>query len=255
MPDRPTSLVFDRIADRYDDTRGGPARGRLYADALGPLFARDGRTLELGVGTGVVAVELRDRGRDVVGVDLSEPMLRRAQERLGARVALADVQRLPLADACVDDAYACWVLHLVSDVAATLAEIRRVLRPGGRLVVITSRPIDARADVDRILVDLQRQLRGGGDAQDHPPRLESLASGLGFAVLPRSEVSAHPHTLSPAEQAARMEQRIYSCTWDVDDQTWQRLVVPAIAAMRALPDPDQPRDDVAPHPIVVLERR
>jgi hypothetical protein len=123
------------------------------------------------------------------------------------------------------------------------------------LVVITSRPIDARADVDRILVDLQRQLRGGGDAQDHPPRLESLAGGLGFAVLPRSEVGAHPHTLSPAEQAARMEQRIYSCTWDVDDQTWQRLVVPAIAALRALPDPDQPRDDVAPHPIVVLERR
>jgi SAM-dependent methyltransferase len=255
MPDRPTSLVFDRIADQYDDTRGGLARGVVYADALSPLFGHDGRTLELGVGTGVVAVELRGRGRDIVGVDLSEPMLYRAHERLGARVALADVQRLPLGDGSVDDAYACWVLHLVSDVAATLAEVRRVLRPGGRLVVITSRPTDARADVDQITVDLQRRLRGGGEAQDHPPRLESLAGGLGFTVLPRSEVSATEHTLSPTEQADRLEQRIYSCTWDVDGQTWQRAVVPAIAALRALPDPDQPREDVAPHPIVVLGRR
>lgn len=254
MADRPASLTFDRIADRYDDTRGGLERGQVYAAAVEPLFAHHGRTLELGIGTGVVAVALRQRGRDVVGVDLSEPMLRRAHERVGSRVALADAQRLPFRDESVDDAYACWLLHLVSDVAAVLAEVHRVLRPGGRLVVVTSRPTEFRADVDQLMATMEFQLRGRAERQDHPERLALLAKKVGFVVRPGGAVSATNRTQSPREQAESTEQRIYSSTWDIDDATWQRVVVPIIAQLRALPDPDQPRDDVSPHPIVVLER-
>jgi SAM-dependent methyltransferase len=254
MPDRPASLSFDRIADRYDETRGGLERGRRCADAVEPLFAYQGRTLELGVGTGAVAVALRGRGREVVGVDVSEPMLRRAQERLGPRVALADVQRLPVATASVDDAYACWVLHLVSDVSATLAEVRRVLRPGGRVVVVTTRPTNPRSDVDRVMTEIDLALHAGGARQDDPARLESLAVDLGFVVRPGGVVGSDEQTLSPREQADRLEQRIYSFTWDIDDRTWQRIVVPGIAALRALPDADRPRGEVSPQPVVVLER-
>jgi SAM-dependent methyltransferase len=254
MPDRPVSLSFDRIADRYDETRGGLTRGHRVADAIEPLFARRGRTLELGVGTGAVAVALRDHGREVVGVDLSEPMLRRAQARVGARVALADVQRLPVVAGSVDDAYACWLLHLVSDVAATLAEVRRVLGPGGRLVVVTSRPSEPHSDVDRVMADVEMRVRGGLERQDHPRRLGRLAVDLGFLVRPGGEVSADTSTLSPRVQADRLRDRIYSMTWDIDDETWQRAVVPGIDALRALPDPDRPRKDVSPYPIVVLER-
>ncbi|HEY6596686.1 MAG TPA: methyltransferase domain-containing protein, partial [Asanoa sp.] len=71
------SLPFDRVADRYDATRGGEERGRALADAVQPWLA-PGRTLEVGVGTGLVAAELRARGFDVYGVDLAPAMVARA---------------------------------------------------------------------------------------------------------------------------------------------------------------------------------
>jgi SAM-dependent methyltransferase len=74
-------------------------------------------------------------GFTVVGVDLSPAMAQRARRRLGPVVAVADAAQLPVADAAIQQAVSVWLLHLVADRAAVLAEVARALRPGGRYLV------------------------------------------------------------------------------------------------------------------------
>src|SRR4030095_2627930 len=131
------SIRFDRIADRYDETRGGVQRG---LDLAAPVLAhlRPGPVLEVGVGTGVVAAPLAAAGHPVVGIDLSLPMLVRAQERLGPCVALADGYHLPIAKGSVANALIAWVLQLVPDIPAFLAEVARAGAAGGRVAGVPS---------------------------------------------------------------------------------------------------------------------
>src|SRR4029450_11304648 len=112
MADRAASVVFDRIADDYDETRGGESRARGVAVRLTERLPRRRPILEGGVGTGIVARAVSDHGFEVVGVDLSMPMLRKAHERLGARVANADALRLPIASGSISAAYAGWGVPL-----------------------------------------------------------------------------------------------------------------------------------------------
>lgn len=255
MTDRPTSLSFDRIAERYDDTRGGRRRGELFARALEPLFARRGRTLEIGVGTGIVAEPLARGGRVVVGIDLSPVMLQAGRARLGARVAVGDALHLPFADASVDDVYSVWVLHLVSDVAAVLSEVARVLRPGGRYVVVgTSRPQPGDLqDVDPIMERMRVQLQGQA-RQDAEERVERLATDAGFRVSDRTFVEVVFDSEPPAQLIGLIEDRVYSMLWDLDEPTWARVVVPTIEALRALPGQDRPRPRRSVHVVLALER-
>ncbi|HWC36921.1 MAG TPA: class I SAM-dependent methyltransferase [Acidimicrobiales bacterium] len=89
---------FDQLADRYDETRGGDERGDEYAaDVDARLPAGDEPILEIGTGTGVVALGLVRRGRRVVGLDLSSLMLAHARVRLGPAVVLADAMQMSIA--------------------------------------------------------------------------------------------------------------------------------------------------------------
>jgi SAM-dependent methyltransferase len=101
-----------------------------------------GIALDVGSGPGAVTASLaRAAGPDglALGVDISEPMLARAvRAEAGPNVGFlrADAQRLPLRDRTVDAVASIAVLQLIPDPAAALAEIARVLRPGGRLAVM-----------------------------------------------------------------------------------------------------------------------
>jgi arsenite methyltransferase len=101
-----------------------------------------GVALDVGSGPGSVTASLARAagpGGLALGVDISEPMLARAvRAEAGPQVGFlrADAQRLPLRDHTIDAAVSIAVLQLIPDPAATLSEIARVLRPGGRLALM-----------------------------------------------------------------------------------------------------------------------
>jgi demethylmenaquinone methyltransferase/2-methoxy-6-polyprenyl-1,4-benzoquinol methylase len=141
--------MFDRIAPRYDLlnhllSAGIDRRWRRRAvDALdlgGPA-----RLLDLCTGTADLLVEglSRDAQHRGVGADLSERMLGRGRDKLARRglvgrsgLLCADGEQLPLRDASFDAALVAFGIRNIGDPARALREVRRVLRPGGRLVVL-----------------------------------------------------------------------------------------------------------------------
>jgi len=133
-------VAFDRAAAYYDETRGLSAEGvRRQTELLAGELADRGLVLEVGVGTGQVALPLLDAGIEVVGLDLAMPMLARLAQKAGGRSFLplvqADATRMPFRDGSFGAAYLRWVLHLIPSWRSAVAEAVRVLRPGGAILV------------------------------------------------------------------------------------------------------------------------
>ena len=236
------SISFDRIADRYDDTRGGLRRGREVAEAIEPHLGDARRVLEVGVGTGAVAVALTEAGRTVLGVDLASAMLRRAGDRIGSRVVQGDALTLPFGTGRVEAAYVVWVLHLVGDPALAMSECARVLRKGGRLIVVAGRPRPD-PDTDPDILALFAPMERVRDARVRPDDADSVqrwAAAAGLTLVTRAE-RQEQFTESPAKMADPIEQRAFSYLWEIDDETWSDVVLPVVAQLRALPDQDRGR--------------
>jgi demethylmenaquinone methyltransferase/2-methoxy-6-polyprenyl-1,4-benzoquinol methylase len=140
--------MFDRIADRYDlmnsvMTAGMHHRWRERAADLARVGPGD-RALDVCCGTGDLALELARRVRgdgEVVGLDFSEPMLDLAREK--SRQAGAPVQwmqgnalELPFADGEFDAATVGFGVRNLVDLPRGMAEMARVVRPGGRVVIL-----------------------------------------------------------------------------------------------------------------------
>jgi SAM-dependent methyltransferase len=120
------------------------------------------RVLDAGCGSGPLFAALRDRGASVTGIDASAGMLEVARKRLGADADLrvADLRnQLPLGDGEFDDVVASLVLHYIKDWAPTLAELRRVLKPGGRLIASVDHPYAIHA--------MQSKAKAPGDRPDY----------------------------------------------------------------------------------------
>src|SRR5215510_4283994 len=128
--------AYARWAPVYDLVFGAVfERGRNAAIAAAERIG--GRILEVGVGTGISLPDYTRRNR-LVGVDLSEPMLRKAQERVSEEalpnvegLAVMDAEHLGFPDASFDVVVAQYVITVVPNPEATLDEFARVLKPGG----------------------------------------------------------------------------------------------------------------------------
>jgi demethylmenaquinone methyltransferase/2-methoxy-6-polyprenyl-1,4-benzoquinol methylase len=200
------SAMFSRIARRYDLMNGvmtlGMHHGWRRAAARATVGSPDGLALDLATGTADLAVALAalDPARSVVGADFSLGMLAVARDKLRAgplrRVTLvaADALQLPFESqsfACVTSAF---LLRNLADLPQGLAEMRRVTRPGGRVVAleITQMTLPVVAPLFRVYFDRV------------VPRIGRLVSGdaLAYAYLPQSVA----RFVTPAELTRLMEQ-------------------------------------------------
>jgi phosphatidylethanolamine/phosphatidyl-N-methylethanolamine N-methyltransferase len=123
-------LVFGAVFD------AGRRAAIVAAERIG------GRILEVGVGTGISLPDYARRNR-IVGIDLSEPMLRKAQERVVEHkldnvdaLAVMDAEHLALPDQSFDVVVAQYVITAVPHPEATLDEFARVIKPGGEIVLV-----------------------------------------------------------------------------------------------------------------------
>jgi demethylmenaquinone methyltransferase/2-methoxy-6-polyprenyl-1,4-benzoquinol methylase len=113
-----------------------PRWRRALVDAVDPRPAE--RVLDVATGTGMVAFALARRGAEVVGLDQSEHMLARARRRQAARVTFmrGEAERLPFAEGEFDALTFTYLLRYVDDPLATMRELARVVRPGGRIGMV-----------------------------------------------------------------------------------------------------------------------
>jgi SAM-dependent methyltransferase len=136
------------VARQYATEANLEARRSLYAETEGPdprelafeavAEVAPARVLEVGGGPGELAARLTaEVGCDVTMLDISPRMVELAVRR-GVDAHVGDVQDLPFDDASFDCALAAWMLFHVPDLDRGLAELARVLRPGGRLVAVTN---------------------------------------------------------------------------------------------------------------------
>ncbi len=218
------SIVFDRAAGYYDETRALPPE---IADKPAESLVREGglepgdRVLELGIGTGRIALGVAARIGRVTGIDLSLEMMRVLQVKLAGGpgeidLTQADVLRLPFPDDTFDAIYAVHVLHLVKGWQGAVAEARRALKPGGRMLVSwhTRKPHSPnrllREELHRLV-----GLRGVSTRRPGAQTEEEIMAELGkWGHAPRA-VTVYQWTepSTPGEIIDELDRQIFSETW------------------------------------------
>jgi phosphatidylethanolamine/phosphatidyl-N-methylethanolamine N-methyltransferase len=133
--------VYEKLASVYDYTFGPTLHaGRLQA-LQRMAIASDDRILEVGVGTGI-NLTLYPRDCSITGIDLSDSMLEKAYEKIAknglrnVRLLQMDASGLKFADDSFDIVYAPYLISVVPDPVQVAREMRRVCRPGGRIIIL-----------------------------------------------------------------------------------------------------------------------
>lgn len=198
---------------------------RLVEILAGELAGR-GRCLDLGVGTGLIALPLAESGISMAGLDLSAPMLaellRKAGGLLPFPLAQADATRLPFRAGVFGAAVIRHVLHLIPDWRLALHELVRTVEPGG-VILMAHGDIDhyRREIAERFIQSLGRKrVHRGLEPGDLDP-VDTFFEGVGAETrsLPEVEDSSEDDL---AEFIAQMGEGLHSWTWGIDPDERER---------------------------------
>jgi SAM-dependent methyltransferase len=218
---------FDRVAAIYDETRSAPpeiaaAVTRALLDALRGV-APSPRLLEVGIGTGRIAVPLAEAGVRVTGIDISLAMLSVLRsKRRDIDVMLAEAAHPPLRDASFDAALFSHVLHLVPDLVATVEAMIGIVRDRGILIHLREDHDEGKEHVrgGEITWDVLEELTGverpgDGHAQG-VAAFKRVASSHGWGVEDRL-VTRYPAPFNPRRALDMMRGRVNSSSWLIPD--------------------------------------
>jgi SAM-dependent methyltransferase len=228
MSDTPRSVAFDRGVETYDATRilSPEAWAEVRELLVGELHGR-GPVLEVGVGTGRIALPLHEAGLDLVGMDLSVPMLRKLAEKSGGRppvpLAQADATMLPFTTGAIGGAYAIHVLHLIPGWRDVLDELARVVRSGG-VVLIDLGGLSPEHDElnDRVRAELGgRGQHPGLDGEDAARRLDAAFAELGAGVRELGPVIER-WAVPPGDFLKLFEGGVFSWSWPIPEEERKR---------------------------------
>lgn len=214
------SVPFDRAVAYYDRTRGlSPEGTRRQTDLLTGELAGRGVTLEIGVGTGLVALPLAAAGVPLVGLDLSAAMLARLVENAGGArpfpLVVGDATALPFGDGRFAAAIVRHVLHLIPAWGRALDELARVVRPGAAVLVSTGDVPAAWREATQRFVDAVggRSFARGLDLRDLD-RLDAAFAERGGVPRPLPPIPERVGT-SLGTFIDQMGEGLHSWTWDV----------------------------------------
>jgi ArsR family transcriptional regulator len=195
---------FDNAADSWDELRSQIIGGRNDLLALIDLFDPSWVVGDLGCGTGHIAATLAPSVGRVIAIDESGPMLAAARERLapwlieagsdglprserGVEVREGHIESLPLDDASLDVAILFLVAHFITDPARAMQEVRRVLKPGGRLLIVDLVPHDR----EEYVAQLSHIWQGFSEEE-----VSGWLAGAGF-INARYRLMAQTHDRTP----------------------------------------------------------
>jgi SAM-dependent methyltransferase len=239
------SLSFDRVADLYDATRGYPPE---VASAIAAAMVRMGQlgvgaeALEVGIGTGRIALPLLAEGVNVTGVDISERMLAKLDAKyteLRATAAgsgygrlvvrVADMTTLPFANDAFDAVVAVHVFHLVAGWLQALDEVLRVLRATGTMLlgqdVHRGEDRARMGDIEErwlaLLVELGHPARHVGAEGYSAIRGELRRRGM---ALEEEFVVNWETRHTPRETLETITHRTWSRTWSIPDEPFAESV-------------------------------
>lgn len=217
------SVRFDRAAEFYDRTRGvsDDSMARTVELLVSELGER-GRVLKVGVGTGLLSLPLHEAGLELAGLDISAPMIAKLVEKAGGSapfpLVLADATRIPFATDAFGGAYLRWVLHLISDWRAVVAEITRVVAQGEVFLVNLGAYGGERAEIKERFAELTgASLDPVGLKWDDFDLLDDAMVSLG--ARPRELTSVREGGNEPlGEFLDGLRENRYSWTWSLPDE-------------------------------------
>jgi ubiquinone/menaquinone biosynthesis C-methylase UbiE len=218
----PTEPVpFDRVAEVYDESRRlTPGASSATTALLRSELARRQPCLEIGVGTGLIALPLAASGIDVVGVDLSAPMLAKVVEKGGGHLpfplVIGDATRLPFSDEAFGGAFVRHVLHLISDWRSAVAELVRVVASGGVLLINSGFDQGPWKEIgDHMDAQVGKEVRRAGLDFKQKAELDQAMAEFGASVRELPPVwQESERTL--AGYFGDVEAKVFSWTWRVD---------------------------------------
>jgi SAM-dependent methyltransferase len=216
------SIAFDRAAEYYDRTRRmSPEAAAATTTMLAAEFDGRGAILEIGVGTGQIALALHASGVPMAGVDISLPMLEKLRQKAGGQspfpLAGADGTALPFRTDAFGGVVMRHVLHLVPDYERVAEEAIRVTRPGGVVMASAGWHSPMSDEIERLFSEEWGDPRFPG----LPPRdIDGLDRTFGGRGAIAREVPSIP---SPGVETTRqfieaVERNQHSWTWRLSDE-------------------------------------
>ncbi|MGJ3238322.1 MAG: class I SAM-dependent methyltransferase [Anaerolineae bacterium] len=223
------SVNFDRAADFYDATRGFPDGipeqiGQFIAESAS--LQETDHVLEIGIGTGRIALPLASHVRWITGVDISHRMLQTLMNKRRTEPVFpiqADGHHLPYVDASFNAVMIVHVLHLVPDPVKILSDVQRVLKTNGRLLHCFGK---TNRDEDNVVVrawnENRPKRRTGYQWQQTAHALDT--SGW---KLEQETTFTYRYTDTPQKLFDAVKNKVWSSMWNVPDAE----IVPVLDAI------------------------
>jgi SAM-dependent methyltransferase len=240
------SIAFDRAAEYYDETRGFPPGEETHVASLIRDLANlttSSRVIEIGVGTGRIALPLSRLVRTVYGIDLSRPMLKRlVSKRSGepVHVVEGDMSRLPFSSQTFDAAVAVHVFHLVPTWQEALHELARVLRPDAPLIHCASgggNTFDVLWQACRDNIPSGRHVNVGVPQE----KIKDFPLEHGWRRAGDERVYEYSHYQSPHVYLEQTQRRVWSHTWRLSDEELAQCIDAMRTAIKThFGDPGRP---------------